>query len=162
MPVINFDATTVTPTAPIEVIPADKYLVEITKTETKPTKAGNGYYLEVEFTVLKGEYAKRKIWDRLCLNHQTQKTVEIARANLSAICHAVGVLKPNDSRELHNIPLVINVSAKKDVEGVIRNEVKNYAKYESKVAAPPQNSAPTVTSANDTSAPWNGDGSIPF
>jgi len=90
---------------PFEAVPSDKYIAEITKSELKATKAGDGSYLEIEYTILEGEYRGRKVWDRLCLNHQTQRTVEIARANLSAICHAVGVMKPRDSsgnaRALH-------------------------------------------------------------
>ena len=39
--------------------------------------------------------------------------MKIARAELSAICRAVGVLAPNDSTELHNLPLVIHVRCKK-------------------------------------------------
>ncbi|HBT77302.1 MAG TPA: hypothetical protein DEB39_10365 [Planctomycetaceae bacterium] len=135
---LNFDASQVDPSQPVEAIPSDKYNVEITKSELKPTKTGNGSYLELEFTVLDGEYKGRKVWDRLCLNHPTQKTVEIARANLSAICHAVGVLKPRDSNELHHIPLTINVKLKKDEStGTIFNEVRGYSKRESLIQQTP-------------------------
>ncbi len=99
---LNFDASKVDPSQPFEAVPSDKYLVEITKSELKPTKTGNGSYLEFEFTIMDGAYRGRKVWDRLCLNHPTQKTVDIARSHLSAICHAVGVLKPHDSSELHH------------------------------------------------------------
>jgi hypothetical protein len=139
---INFDASQVDPSQPVEAIPSDKYNVEITKSELKPTKTGNGSYLELELTVLEGEYRGRKVWDRLCLNHPTPKTVEIARANLSAICHAVGVMKPHDSTELHHIPLTVNVKLKKDDStGTIFNEVRGYAKRESLI---PQTPPPSV------------------
>ncbi len=145
---LNFDASQVDPSQPVEAIPSDKYNVEITKSELKPTKTGNGSYLELEFTVLDGEYHGRKVWDRLCLNHPTQKTVEIARANLSAICHAVGVLKPRDSAELHRIPLVINVKLKKDEStGTIFNEVRGYSKRESLLATTPSPSPAAQTQA---------------
>ena len=162
---INFDASQVDPSQPIEAIPSDKYNVAITKSELKPTKNGNGSYLELEFTVLEGDYRGRKVWDRLCLNHPTQKTVEIARANLSAICHAVGVMKPRDSSELHHIPLTINVKLRKDEStGNIYNEIKGYAKRESLIPqTPPPNVAaqvqaqeyPQATAApKPESAPW--------
>jgi hypothetical protein len=127
---LNFDASQVDPSVPFEVLPSDKYIVEITKSEMKPTKAGDGAYLELEYTILEGQYRGRKLWDRLCLNHPTPRTVEIARANLSAICHAVGILKPHDSGELHNIPFQITVRLKK-VDEQMTNEVKGYAKRES-------------------------------
>ena len=155
---LNFDASQVDPAQPIEAIPSDKYNVEITKSELKPTKTGNGSYLELEFTVLDGEYRGRKVWDRLCLNHPTPKTVEIARANLSAICHAVGVMKPRDSTELHRLPLSINVKLRKDEgTGNIYNEIKGYSKRESLIPASPQAQAyPQATPApKPDSSPWS-------
>jgi len=160
---LNFDASKVDPSVPFEAVPSDKYTAEITKSELKPTKAGDGSYLEIEYTILEGEYRGRKVWDRLCLNHQTQKTVEIARANLSAICHAVGIMKPRDSSELHHIPLTITVKAKRDDNtGNIFNEVKGYSKRESLIpATPPPTEAAQVQQsqyqqapANDSTAPW--------
>jgi hypothetical protein len=52
---INFDASQVDPSVPFEVLPSDKYLVEITHSEMKVTKAGDGSYLELELTVLDGQ-----------------------------------------------------------------------------------------------------------
>ncbi len=160
MPQLNFDARQVNPSLPIEAIPSGRYVSEITNSELKPTKAGDGSYLELEFTVIDGEHRGRKVWDRLCLNHPTQKTVEIARANLSAICHAVGVMKPQDSRELHNIPLTITVKAKKDQDSdTIFNEVKGYAKRESLVPQPPP---PSVASQEQSVQYAQSDGTPPW
>jgi hypothetical protein len=76
--------------------------------------------------------------------------VQIARAELSAVCRAVGVLAPNDSVELHNLPLVVHVKCKKrDDTGELANEIKGYAKKES-LAAVPANTQPP---ANST-PPW--------
>lgn len=135
---LNFDASQVDPSIPFEALPSDKYLVEIVASDEMPTKAGDGTYLKLEFLVLDGPYKGRKVWDRLCLNHPSAETVKIARANLSAICHAIGVLHPGESHELHHIPLVINVKAKKDQNtGTIFNEIKGYSKRESLVGTPP-------------------------
>ena len=160
---LNFDASKVDPSVPFEAVPSDKYTAAITHSELKPTKAGDGSYLEIEYTILEGEYKGRKVWDRLCLNHQTQKTVEIARANLSAICHAVGIMKPRDSSELHNIPITITVKAKRDDStGNIFNEVKGYSKRESLIPTtpPPSEAAQAQQTqyqqapANDNAPPW--------
>jgi hypothetical protein len=160
---LNFDASKVDPSVPFEAVPSDKYTAEISKSELKPTKSGDGSYLEIEYTILEGEYKGRKVWDRLCLNHQTQKTVEIARANLSAICHAVGILKPRDSSELHNIPLTITVKAKRDDStGNIFNEVKGYSKRESFTQATPHlTEAGQVQQTQYQQAPVNG-GTAPW
>jgi hypothetical protein len=69
------------------------------------------------------------LWARLNLDNPNATAVTIARAELSAICRAVGVLAPKDSVELHNLPLVIHVKCKKwDDTGELTKEVKGYAK----------------------------------
>jgi len=145
---LNFDAREVKPSAAPDPIPAGKYLVEISESEMKETKNKDGSYLELVFTVLDGEYRGRKIWDRLCINHPNAKTVEIARANLSAVCHAVGVLQPQDSVQLHGLPLVVNVRLKKNEQtGDSHNEVKGYKKRETM-------EVPAQAPINDNTAPW--------
>jgi len=145
----GFNANEVEPNTALDPLPAGKYLAAITASEMKPTKAGDGSYLQLEFTVVDGDCKGRKVWDRLCLNHPNQQTVKIARGNLSAICRAVGVMQPKDSVELHNIPLVITVKLKKrDDTGELANEVRGYAKKETAAGQPQQ--AP----ATDSTPPW--------
>ena len=121
----------------------------ITASEMKPTKAGDGTYLQLEFTVVEGDCKSRKVWDRLCLNHPNAQTVKIARGNLSAVCRAVGVMQPRDSVELHNLPLVITVKLKKRQDtGELTNEVRGYAKKEAAAGQPQQ--APITNST----PPW--------
>jgi hypothetical protein len=145
----GFDANQVEPNAGFDPIPADKYVAMVTGSQTKPTKNGDGSYLELEFTVLEGQYKDRKVWDRLCLNHPKPETVKFARSNLSALCRAVGVLQPKDSCDLHNLPLVITVRCKKREDtGDITNEVKGYAARKSAVAPAPQ------ASQTSTVPPW--------
>lgn len=149
MATLDFNANDVEPTAVFDPLPAGKYLAAITASEMKPTKAGNGSYLQLEFTVLDGPCKGRKVWDRLCINHPNDLTQKIARGNLSAICRAIGVMQPRDSVELHNLPLVVTVKCKKrDDTGEVTNEVKGYAKRESAVGQPQQ--APV----NDQTPPW--------
>ncbi|MCD4830590.1 MAG: DUF669 domain-containing protein [Anaerohalosphaeraceae bacterium] len=124
----NFNANEVEPTSAFEPLPAGKYIATITASEMKPTKKGDGSYLELEFTVLEGNCQGRKTWDRLCINHPKDLTQKIAKGCLSAICRAVGVLQPGDSVELHNLPLEINVKCKKSKDtGDIFNEIRGYA-----------------------------------
>ncbi len=147
---LDFNANNVEPATAYEPLPANKYLVEISASEMKQTKTGNGSYLELEFTVLDGDCRGRKVWDRLCLTHPNDLTQKIARGKLSAICRAVGVMQPRDSVELHNLPLVVTVKCKtrKDT-GEITNEIKGYAKRESAAGQPQQ--APV----NDNTPVWH-------
>jgi hypothetical protein len=105
----SFDATTVEPHTDFEAIPAGDYLCLITDSQMKTTKNGMGQYLELVLQVLDGPYKNRQLWDRLTLIHPHPKTVEIAQRQLSALCHAAGVLQVQDSVQLHNIPLRVRV-----------------------------------------------------
>jgi len=140
----GFNANQVEPAADFEPLPAGKYVAVITASEMKPTKAGNGSFLELVFQVTEGEFKGRKLWSRLNLENPNALTVKIARGELSAICRAVGVMEPKDSAELHNLPLVVSVKQKADGDGEVRNEVKGYGKRETANGAKPaQNANPT-------------------
>lgn len=145
----GFNATEVEPTTSFDPLPAGKYLAAITESEMKPTKSGSGSYLQLTFTVLEGEYKNRILWARLNLNNPNATAVKIARSELSAICHAVGVMQPRDSVELHNLPLVVTAKLKKrDDTGELTNEIKGYAKKESAAGQGQQ------ATATDNTPPW--------
>ncbi len=140
----GFNAHEVEPTTEFDPIPAGKYLAVITESEMKPTKAGTGSYLQLTFELLEGQYKSRHLWARLNLDNPNDTAVKIARAELSAICRAVGVMSPNDSVELHNLPLLITVRCKKREDtGEIANEIKGYAKKEAAAGQPVQATAGT-------------------
>jgi hypothetical protein len=127
----GFNAHEIDPTSNLEPIPAGRYLAIITDSELKPTKSGNGHYLQLTFQILEGPYKNRLVWSRLNLHNANETTVKIARAELSAICRAVGVMTPRDSTELHNIPLIIAVRLKRREDtGELQNEVRGYFKKE--------------------------------
>ena len=144
----GFDARQVEPTSTFDAIPAGKYLAAITDSEMKPTKNGSGKYLQLSFTILEGEYKNRVLWARLNLENPNATAVKIARSELSAICHATGVMQPRDSVELHNLPLVISVKVKKREDtGELTNEIKGYERKASAAQAP---QAPVT----DNTPPW--------
>jgi hypothetical protein len=144
----GFDANQVEPLGVFDPIPAGKYPAVIIKSETKSTKAGTGSYLQLTFQIVDGQFKGRQLCARLNLDNPNAQAVQIARAELSAICRAVGVSRPNDSVELHNLPLVIHVKCKKreDTEEIV-NEIYGYSKKE---APPPAGSQPQGSST----APW--------
>jgi hypothetical protein len=144
----GFDANQIDPAAGFEAIPAGKYLAVITESEEKPTKAGTGHYLQLTFQIQEGSHKGRIIWARLNLDNPNATAVQIARAELSTICRAVGVNTPSDSIELHNLPLMITVKCRKRQDtGEISNEIAGYAKKESSVL-------PQATSTTTNVAPW--------
>lgn len=123
----GFNANEVEPAVEFEAIPPGQYTAVITESETKPTKAGLGSYLQLTFQVIDGPFKGRTLWARLNLDNPNATTVKIARAELSAVCRAVGVMQPRDSIELHNIPLVIKVGVKARADtGEPTNVIKGY------------------------------------
>jgi hypothetical protein len=147
---LNFNANEVEPSAPITILPPGRYPMAITKTEMKPTRAGNGSYLSVEFTISSGNGANRKLWANLNLDNPNQQTVDIARRELSAICHAVGVLQVNDSDELLGRELMVDVAVgKRRDTGEDQNVIKGY----SSISAPMPAAKPAAPAAAKA-APW--------
>lgn len=145
----GFNASQVEPSQEFEAIPAGKYLAVITESEQKPTKKGNGQYLQLTFQILDGPYKGRFVWARLNMQNSNPTTVQIARQELSSICRAVGVMEPGDSVALHNIPLVITVKLKKrDDTGEFSNEIKGYAKREAVATSA------TPAQASTETPPW--------
>lgn len=123
----GFDATNVDPSVDFEHIPAGRYNAEITDSDMLDNSRGTGEYLKLEFTILDGPCAGRKLWAQLNLNNPSTQAVEIAQRELSAICHAVGKLRVQDSVQLHNIPLEINVKVKTSPEYGPQNIIRGYS-----------------------------------
>jgi hypothetical protein len=118
---INFDATTVTPNAGFAPVEKGKYTVIITKSEFKPTSNGAGKLINFHTTIQGGHNHGREIMFNLNWENQNAKAVEIGRGQFSAICHAVNVLRVQDTQQLHNIPFSLEVDVTADGK---YNEVK--------------------------------------
>lgn len=151
-----FDATTVEPNQPFEVIPAGVYKVEMIDSDMRATKDGAGQYLWCEFTILDGEYAGRRLYERLNIVNANAQAVEIAQRSLSALCHATGKLSVSDSAVLHHIPVMATVRVRPARgEFSASNEIRGYAAVAG--AAPnvgPMRAAPAAPSTTAATAPW--------
>jgi hypothetical protein len=149
---IDFDASVVEPTTDFEAIPKGDYLAMVVDSEDKPTKSGDGKYLQLTLEILDGDHKGRRLWDRLNLWNKNETAVKIAQGSLSALCHAVGVLRPKDSAELHGKPVTIKVivEERNDKPGVFKNEIKGYAAVGAASKAP----ATSAPAAASTRPPW--------
>lgn len=126
---LSFDATQVAPQESINPIPAGVYLAQAIESDVRPLKSGMGRSLSITFQVLEGQYVNRKVFANLNIEHRGSAEAErIAQSQLSALCHAVGVLKPQDSSALHMKPVRIRVKIRKDESGQYgdKNEVTGY------------------------------------
>lgn len=147
----GFDASTVEPSAVMEPLPAGWYKAVIIASEEKPTKAQTGSYLQLSLEVIEGQHQGRKLTDRLNLNNPNATASEIAYRTLSAICHAVGVMTPRTSQDLHDRPLMVKVKVKPaDGQYSASNEV---AGYEAPGRPAAQEQAPAASAAAST-PPW--------
>jgi hypothetical protein len=150
----GFDANKVEPNKPREVIPAGDYLAIIADSEKKDTKAGDGAYIKLQLQIIQeGPYKGRKLFANLNLWNPSKQAVDIAQSELSAICHATGVLQPKDTSQLHNKPLCVVVKTRM-YQGEMQNEVAGYKNRNEagKKAAPP---AKAEASGDKEKVPWD-------
>ena len=155
----NFNAEEIEPSSSFDPIPAGWYKAIISNSEMKPTRDGYGEYLSLTLQVIEGQYENRLVFARLNLKNANDKAVDIARKDLAAICRAVGVMSPQASEELHDIPLMIKVKvrpASGDYEA--SNDIGGYKAVEGanltpapKAASKPQTPPPAATT---TKKPW--------
>lgn len=147
MVALTFNAHDVEPSTGFDPLPAAKYPAIIVDSDEKPTKSGNGSYLQFEFEILDGQYKGRKLWVRLNTKNPSAKAVEIAKAEMSALCRAIGVMTPQDTVELHNIPIELTVRCKKNKEsGESENIISKYERLGTAGQSP---------QAAGDAAPWN-------
>jgi len=130
MVALNFNAAGVKPNTALEAIPSGVYPVVISATAEKPTRNGQGAFIEVEMTIQGGEFNGRKVYDRLNIKNNNQQAVDIAYATLSAICHVTGVMQMTDTGQLHGRPFMVVVAklerSDQPGSGNMTNEVKGY------------------------------------
>jgi hypothetical protein len=123
---LDFDSTNVEPNAPLDAVPAGKYACRIGHTEIKENSKGTGRYLQLTLDVTDGDYKGRKLFDRLNLWNANSQASEIAQKTLSAICHAVGILKVRNHEELRGKAVLVKVTIRKSDEYGEQNDVKGY------------------------------------
>lgn len=153
MALLNFDASKVQPDqGRQEAIPAGWYNVMMVKSELKPTKAGDGAFLESEYKVLDGQFAGHSLYGRVNLQNLNQQAVEIGLRQLSAIAHAVGVMFVQDSALLHDKPLKVKAKYRA-AEGQYEatNDITAYKNINEQTSAPV--AAPAVTAFQPPAAP---------
>jgi hypothetical protein len=123
----NFDASTVAPQASSGPVPAGTYLAQIIESDVAPLKSGKGTGLKLTFEIIDGQYKGRRIWENLNIQHENDETQRIAQSQLSALCHAVNVIKLQDTAALHHKPVHVRVVVR-EAQGQFQasNNIKGY------------------------------------
>ncbi len=153
----NFNAESIEPNTSYEPIPAGWYQAIISSSEMKATRDGYGEYLSLTLQVIEGNYQNRLVFAGLNLKNANDVAVDIAKKDLAAICRAVGVMSPQASEELHDIPLMIKVKVRAaSGEYDASNDVAGYKAVEGndKPFTPQQKQAAPVAPSTPAKKPW--------
>ena len=148
----NFNANDIPEQDSFEPIPAGWYTAMITESEEKPTKSGNGSYLQLRLDIINGEFENRVIFERLNLDNPNETAVQIAQRTLASICRAVGIMQPKSSDDLKDTPFMVQVGiqpASGNYEA--SNNVKGYAPVDGAQKATPV--SPKVPASKPAEAP---------
>lgn len=121
----GYNANDYEPAGEFQPIPEGEYRACITESAFESTKKGDGNFLKLTVQVIDGPFTGRTVFDRLNLDNPSDQAVQIAKAQLSAICRAVGKMSPEDSADLHNIPFMVKLGVRPH-DGKVYNEVKSY------------------------------------
>ena len=147
----NFDASQVAPQQSVGPLPAGTYLAHITESDVQPLKSGNGEGLKLTFEIIDGQFKGRKVYENLNIRHTSEDTQRIAQSQLSALCHAVNVIKLMDTAALHFKPVRINVTVREAVgQYKASNNIKGYEAAGGGISAPA--TAPTPAPVAETPA----------
>lgn len=112
-----FDARQYDPSQLASQLPVGDHLVVAYQSEIKPTKDSGGGYLQYDLRIVEGPNAGATGPKRFNLYNGSQKAVEIAHRELSAMAHACGVFQITDSAQLHDIPFRVRVELQKGEAG---------------------------------------------
>jgi hypothetical protein len=139
----NFDASQVAPQQSTGPLPAGTYLAHITESDIRDLASGNGKGLKLTFEVSDGQFKGRKVWENLNIQHTNEDTQRISQSQLSALCHAVNVIKLLDTAALHFKPVRINVTVR-EAQGQYKasNNIKGYEAAGIGINAPAAPQAP--------------------
>ena len=155
-----------------ELLPAGWYTAQVTESELVALKSGQGQALKLTFEVLTDGYRNRKVWARLNVRHSGSAQAEqIAQQQLRELCESVGIVRMQDTVELHNKPVQIKVKIRKDDTGQYedQNEVTGFkpvggspahgqaiaAGMAQRAATPPANApAAAPAAAGGSTPPW--------
>lgn len=107
---LNFDATKFNPEQGIPKHPTGKFPAIVSEVGTEENKNKDGGYFSVTFTTQAGQIRKNyNLWFQNPDDGKKQ-AIEIASKQLSALCHATGVFRLGDGRELINARCTIEVT----------------------------------------------------
>lgn len=161
-----FDATQVAPMSGGSTLSVGKHIVKIVDAEltsTKDDKGGMAVFTVEAIDPQDPDFGRTMDY-RLNIHNANPKVVEIARAQLSALCHVTGVYQVQDLQQLFGIPFMVEVAnqkltadqqARKDAGENVEPYKEIKSVFDTGGAKPGQsrtNAAPAQSAANQAAA----------
>lgn len=107
------DTTGVEKMGGYEVYPAGMYNAIMVTASRKPTKDGNGAFIECVYQFIDGDFSGKKFTSRMNLWNANAQAVDIAKRELKSLRAAIGLHdQTSNLAEFVNKPLALNISAK--------------------------------------------------
>lgn len=145
------------PESEYSALPEGDYVVVMTASDKKLNKEGTSHYLETVYEVIDGDYKGRKVWERYNLWHAKPNVANIARRDIKKLAQCAGfTVQPNDSNELHNIPLILRLTVFLDTyngKQEEKNKIADYFPASAGVQKAPNAMAPTPMAPNASATP---------
>lgn len=138
-------------------LPEGWYTATISGAALKSTKAGDGEYIAVKYTVTGPTHQGRVVFGNLNIKNPSTKAEEIGRQQLRDVMLAIGLAKVRDTDQLIGGQLSIKLSVK--TGEYAGNEVKGYKAIGSAMGvAPPSimqsGSSPISAPPAKSTPPW--------
>ena len=126
---MSFDLSNVKPQGNFEVLPAGKYICNVTNAELKDTRDGTGQYIKMEYTI-KSEVAEgRKIFSNLNIKNNNPKATDIGLSQLRSLLELSGYPTPDKLggvSELCGLTVGVKTKVKSDLDFGDRAEVSYF------------------------------------
>lgn len=109
-------------------VPKGMYQAKAVNSEVKNTNAGDGMYVKYEFELLEPGFAGKKVWHNFTLKNSNPKAEQIGKGTLAKFTEVAtgspGL--PNDSSDLHDLPVILSLDIKESPGYEPQNVVKGF------------------------------------
>jgi len=152
-----------------ETLPKGRYPARCEDIEKKPTRKNDGYFYEVEFSLIGENFKNRKVWANLNVSNPSTTAQRIGREQWNSLCVAAGfsIGQVKDTKEVVGKRMVILVDIERGDDGSERNRVTGFFPFDATVKSPSASTAkPAAAKPAAKSAPAGAgdpdDDEIPF
>ena len=149
----TFEVDSLPQSSGYEPLPAGWYEANITGAELKTTKAGNGQYIAVKYTITGPSFQGRVVYGNLNIKNPNPKAEEIGRAQLGDLMRAIGLAKVTDSDQLIGGSLSIKLAISKREGYDDSNEVKGFKSLSGSMPAV-EKAEKAAPSGDKAAPPW--------